>query len=137
MSLLPFRPGGSPSEDAGPRVVGVDSEDADEVLSALSAGTARTLLAEVHEEPGPPSDLAERADTSLQNAQYHLQKLEAAEAIEVVDTAYSAKGREMDVYAAADKPLVVFAGDQTDSSALRTALERLVGSLGVLALASL
>jgi len=137
MSLLPSKPDASPSEDAGPRVIGVDSEDADEVLSALSSETARRLLAEVHDDPAPPSELADRAETSLQNAQYHLEKLEAAGAVEVVDTAYSAKGREMDVYAAADQPLVIFAGDQEDSSVLRTAIQRLVGALGVLALASL
>ncbi len=137
MSLLPSKPDASPSEDAGPRVIGVDSEDADEVLSALSSETARNILAEVHDDPAPPSELAERVDTSLQNAQYHLESLEDAGAVEVVDTAYSAKGREMDVYAAADQPLVIFAGDQEDSSVLRTAIQRLVGALGVLALASL
>jgi len=137
MSLLPSKPEASPSEDAGPRVIGVDSEDADEVLSALSSETARRLLTEVHDEPAPPSDLADRVETSLQNAQYHLEKLENAGAVEVVDTAYSAKGREMDVYAAADQPLVIFAGDREEGSLLRTALGRLLGALGVLALASL
>ena len=137
MSLLPSKPDASPSEDASPRVVGVDSEDAEAVLSALSSETARNILAAVHDDPAPPSELAERVDTSLQNAQYHLENLEDAGAVEVVDTAYSAKGREMDVYAAADQPLVIFAGDQEDSSVLRTAIQRLVGALGVLALASL
>ena len=136
MSLLPSKPDASPSENADPRVIGVDSEDVDEVLSALSSETARNILAEVHDDPAPPSELAERVDTSLQNAQYHLEKLEDAGAVEVVDTAYSAKGREMDVYAAADQPLVIFAGDREDSSVLRTAIQRLVGALGVLALAS-
>jgi DNA-binding transcriptional ArsR family regulator len=136
MSLLPSKPDASPSEDADPRVIGVDSEDADEVLSALSSETARNILAEVHDDPAPPSELAERVDTSLQNAQYHLEKLEDAGAVEVVDTAYSEKGREMDVYAAADQPLIIFAGDREDSSVLRTAIQRLVGALGVLALAS-
>ena len=137
MSLLPSKPEASPSEDAGPRVIGVDSEDADEVLSALSSETARMLLAAVHDDPAPPSELAERVDTSLQNVQYHLENLEDAGAVEVVDTAYSAKGREMDVYAAADQPLVIFAGGQDEGSMLRTALKRLVGALGALAVASL
>lgn len=137
MSLLPSKPEASPSEDAGPRVIGVDSEDADEVLSALSSETARRLLAEVHDDPAPPSELADRVDTSLQNVQYHLENLEDAGAVEVVDTAYSAKGREMDVYAAADQPLVIFAGGQDEGSMLRTALKRLVGALGALAVASL
>ena len=135
MSLLPSEPDTEPP-DAGPRVIGVDSEDAEDVLAALSSGTARELLSVLHEDPAPPSQLAEEVDTSLQNAQYHLEKLETAGAVEVVDTAYSAKGREMDVYAPADQPLVIFAGDGGEST-LRSALSRLLGSVGVLAVASL
>ncbi len=137
MSLLPSKPDAEPAEDAGPRVIGVDDADADDVLAALSSGTARRLLAALHEDPAPPSELAERVDTSLQNVQYHLGKLENAGAIEVVETAYSAKGREMDVYAPSDQPLVIFAGDEERGSTLRTALQRLVGAVGLLALGSL
>ena len=136
MSLLPSRTDAEPSADAGPRVVGVDEEAADDVLSALSSGTARRVLAELHNDPAPPSELADRVDTSLQNVQYHLEKLQTCGAVEVVDTAYSAKGREMDVYAPADQPLVVFAGDREDKSTLRTALTRLLGAVGFLAVAS-
>ncbi len=135
MSLLPSKPDTEPP-DTGPRVIGVDSEDAEDVLAALSSGTARELLTALHDEPAPPSQLADEVDTSLQNAQYHLGKLETAGAVEVVDTAYSAKGREMDVYAPADQPLVIFAGDEGEST-LRSALSRLLGSVGVLAVASL
>lgn len=136
MSLLPSRSDSSPSDDAGPRVVDVDSEDAEAVIAALSSETARKLLNELHESPAPPGDLAERADTSVQNAKYHLDKLQDAGAIEVVDTAYSAKGREMDVYAPADQPLVIYAGDTDTRATLRSALSRLLGALGILAMAS-
>jgi DNA-binding transcriptional ArsR family regulator len=135
MSLLPSKPDTS-SADAEPRVIGVDSDDADDVISALSSETARELLAELHEDPAPPSELADRVDTSLQNAQYHLEKLQSAGAVSVVDTAYSAKGREMDVYAPADKPLIIFAGDEEETTGLRAALSRLIGGLGVLGLGS-
>lgn len=135
MSLLPSRDPAVP--DAEPRVIGVDSEDADEVLAALSAATARNLLAELNETPAPPGELADRVDTSLQNAQYHLQKLEAAGAVEVVDTAYSEKGREMDVYAPANQPLVICAGGEQETSGVRSALASLLGGFGVLAFASL
>ena len=137
MSLLPSRPDASAADDAEPRVVGVDSDDADELLSALSSETARRLLGELHDDPAPPAELADRADTSLQNAQYHLSNLQEAGAVEVVDTAYSQKGREMDVYAPADQPLVIFAGDRTESTTIRTALTRLLGGVGVLAVATL
>lgn len=135
MSLLPSSSDAEP--DGDPRVVGVDSEEADEVLAALSSSTARELLQEAHDDPAPPSELADRVNTSVQNAQYHLGKLESAGAVEVIDTVYSTKGREMDVYAPADQPLVVFAGDQRDESTLRTALSRLLGAVGLLGIASL
>lgn len=138
MSLLPSRPDTSAAEaEAEPRVIGVDSDDADDVISALSSDTARQLLAELHEEPAPPSELADRVETSLQNAQYHLEKLQSAGAVSVVDTAYSAKGREMDVYAPADQPLVIFAGGENETSGLKAALSRLLGGLGILGIGSL
>jgi DNA-binding transcriptional ArsR family regulator len=89
---------------------------------------------ELHEEPAPPSQLAERVDTSLQNAQYHLGNLKDAGAVEVIDTAYSEKGREMDVYAPADRPLVIFAGGEEQSRGLRQALTDLLTGVGAVAL---
>lgn len=136
MSLLPSKPEASQPDDAEPRVVGVDSDDAEDVISALSSETARKLLAELHEEPAPPSELSDRVDTSLQNTQYHLEKLEAAGAVSVVETAYSAKGREMEVYAPADQPLVIFAGNDEKTTGLKAALSRLLGGAGLLALGS-
>jgi DNA-binding transcriptional ArsR family regulator len=137
MSLLPSEPDTSAAEEADPRVIGVDSDDADDVLSALSSDTARELLSELHRDPAPPAEVADRVGTSLQNAQYHIEKLEAAGAIEVIDTVYSEKGREMNVYAPADRPLVIFAGDEDQTTGIRAALSRLLGSLGILAVASL
>jgi len=122
MSLLPSKPDITAAKDAEPRVVGVESDDADDLLSALSSETARHLLGELHDDPAPPGELADRVGTSLQNAQYHLENLQEAGAVEVVDTAYSQKGREMDVYAPADQPLVIFAGDEEKSTSIRTAL---------------
>jgi DNA-binding transcriptional ArsR family regulator len=137
MSLLPSEPDVDDVEEGDPRVVGLDSDDAEDVISALGSQTARDLLAALHDEPAPPSALADQVDTSLQNTQYHLEKLADAGAIEVVDTAYSAKGREMQVYAPADQPLVIFAGDDDDAGGLRTALSRFLGGLGALAFGSL
>ncbi|SFL60417.1 Helix-turn-helix domain-containing protein [Halogranum rubrum] len=130
--LLPSAPDISAVEESEPRVIGVDSEDADEMLSALSSSTARKLLSELHEEPDSPSSLAERLDTSLQNIQYHLGKLEDADLVAVVDTVYSEKGREMKVYAPSNRPLVVFAGRESDSTGLKSALQRLLGGFGIL-----
>ncbi len=136
MSLLPSEPDTSAVDETEPRVIDVNSEDADDVLSALTSDTARQVLSELHDDPAPPAALADRVDTSLQNVQYHLNKLEDAGAIEVIDQIYSEKGREMNVYAPADQPLVIFAGAEEQSSGLRAALSRFLGSLGIIALAS-
>lgn len=135
MSLLPSSPDIVP--DSNPRVVGVDTEDADRLMSALSSATARGILAELHTDPASPAALSERVDTSLQNTQYHLSNLSDAGAVEVVGTAYSEKGREMDVYAPADQPLVIFAGRDEAASGLRAALKRLLGAVFALAVGSL
>ncbi|MDS0298865.1 winged helix-turn-helix domain-containing protein [Halogeometricum sp. S1BR25-6] len=123
--------------DASPRVIGLDDDDADGLLSALSSATARRVLSTLHEEPANPAALADAVDTSLQNVQYHLGRLEDAGAVEVVDTVYSEKGREMKVYAPSDRPLVVVAADQEETTGLRAALRRLLGAVGVVGVASL
>jgi DNA-binding transcriptional ArsR family regulator len=135
--LLPSRPDTPAAEEADPRVIGLDSEDADDLLSALSSDTAREVLAALHDEPDTPANVADRVDTSLQNAQYHLGNLEDAGLIEVADTVYSEKGREMNRYAPADRPLVVFAGREEESQGLESALKNLLGAVGLLGVMSL
>jgi DNA-binding transcriptional ArsR family regulator len=122
--------------DREPRVVGVDSDDADDVLAALSAGTARSLLTALYDDPATPSELADRADTSLQNAQYHLEKLRDADLVESVGTRYSEKGREMTVYAPTDGPIVLFAGDDDQGEGMREALAGVVGAAALVSAAA-
>ncbi|OYR39098.1 transcriptional regulator [Halorubrum sp. Ib24] len=133
--LLPSLPDATP-EDREPRVVGVDDEDADDLIAALGSETAREILTHLHDEPATKSELAAEVDTSLQNVQYHLSKLDGADLVDVVDTTYSEKGREMDVYAAADEPLVLFAGGEEESAGIKSALMRLLGGYGLIGLAA-
>lgn len=109
-SILPIR---QPVEvDATAKTL--DLTDAGAVLDALKATTARTLLAGVYDDPATASELADRAGTSIQNAQYHLNRLSDAGVVEVVDTWHSTKGREMDVYGPASDPLVIVLGDDVE-----------------------
>jgi DNA-binding transcriptional ArsR family regulator len=133
--LLPSRPD-IPDDDKEPRVVGLDSDEADDLLAAISSETARETLSTLHDDPAPASGVADRIDTSIQNAQYHLDRLETAGLIEAAGTAYSEKGREMTVYAPADGALVVVAGPEENSSGLRSALTQLLGGIGAIALGS-
>ena len=134
--LLPSLPDASP-EEREPRVVGVDDDEADDLIAALGSETARAILSTLHDRPATKSEIAEEVGTSLQNVQYHLSRLDEADLVDVVDTAYSEKGREMDVYAAADEPLVLFAGGSEESTGIKTALMRLLGGYGVIGLAAL
>ena len=133
--LLPSQ--SDPEVDASPRVVGLDDDDAEDLLGALSSTTARRILAALHDEPTNPAALAESVDTSLQNAQYHRDRLNSAGAVAVVDTVYSEKGREMDVYAPADRPLVVVAADNEETAGVSDVLARLLGGVAVVGIASL
>jgi len=134
VDLLPSTPDADP--DPEPRVLGVDSDEAGETLAALSSDTARGMLRAFHEESDTPSGIADRQDLSLQNAQYHIGNLEDAGLIEPVDTVYSEKGREMQVYGPADAPLIVYAGTEDDTTGLKAALSRLIGAVAALGLAS-
>lgn len=134
--LLPSTPEVSGDPDPDPRVIGLDSEDASQLLAALSSDTTRDVLAALHDEPATPSQLADRVETSLQNAQYHLEKLENAELIEEVDTWYSEKGREMSVYAPTNGPLVVFPGSSEDAMGLERVLRCAIGGVAVLGVIS-
>jgi DNA-binding transcriptional ArsR family regulator len=134
VSLLPSKP--DITNDSGPRVVGIEGDDADELLSVLSSETAREIVAALHDDPAPPSELADRVDSSLQNVQYHLSRLDDAGVVKVAGTAYSEKGREMDVYAPANDPLVIVAAEDEQTSGLRAMLSRLLGGVGALLLGS-
>jgi len=131
-------PGGSSVERGdGSEVVSIREDAADEVFEALSSGTAREILAALYEDPDTASSVADRVDTSLQNASYHIEKLVEADLVEVADTWYSEQGREMKVYAPASDSLVLFASDEASSPSLKSRLSRLLGVVGVLGAASL
>ena len=119
-----------------PRIMEMDDEGADEVLSALSPTTRRRLYRALFTEPQTTSELAESVDTSIQNVQYHLETLQDAGLVEPVETVYSGKGNEMTVFAPASDPLV-FVGDADRLPAINESLYHVVGGLAVLGVASL
>lgn len=119
MSLLPT----NPTERTGerqPQVIGL--RDDSEVFSVLTSEIARDIVAELYEEQAVASELAACVGTSLQNTKYHLENLLEAGVVEVVDTCYSPKGREMNVYAPAANPLTVILGDSGSMKSCRDAL---------------
>ena len=83
----------------GPWVLEPTADDTDRVLDALGSRTTRTLFWRLHETPSTTSELAEYADCSVQNAYYHVRKLESAGLVETIGTRYSENGGELTVYA--------------------------------------
>lgn len=132
MSVFPLR---SPvtDESGEPRVLGIDTEDADAVFGALSSETARRVYGLVADDPRTASDIAEELDSSIQNVRYHLDNLKEAGLVEVVDVWYSSRGSEMDVYGSTDGPLVVLANEEESGSEVKDALQTVVGGTTVLA----
>jgi DNA-binding transcriptional ArsR family regulator len=130
-SIFPLRDTVTLDEEREPRLVEIDEDTADEVFEALSSSTTRQIFLELHNAPQTASDLADVTETSVQNVQYHLTKLQDADLIEVVDTWYSERGSEMKVYAPQDESLVLFAGRDKQGT-LRSLLNRIVGVLALL-----
>lgn len=124
------------STERDPDVIPIADEAADEVFSALSSTTARSVLAALHERPRTASEIAADVDTSLQNANYHLDKLGQSGLVNVAGTRYSDQGKEMKVYAPTNRALVLFVGDDLQRPTLLEVLKRLVGFVSLFALAS-
>lgn len=97
-SPLPLRPSIEHTPDTG-SVLDITDDTSEAVFEALGSETARSILVALEDDPATASDLADRVETSLQNVQYHLGNLQAADLVAVVGTWYSSKGREMAVYA--------------------------------------
>jgi DNA-binding transcriptional ArsR family regulator len=103
---FPHRP---PVDDPDPdtRVVQLDTEEAATLCGRLASETATSILVSLFDEPMTASDVADRVDTSLQNAHYHLDRLAESDLVRVVDTWYSSRGVEMKVYAPSHDEFVI------------------------------
>ncbi|SEW34797.1 ArsR/SmtB family transcription factor [Halobacterium jilantaiense] len=137
-SLLPLKPAPDTVSDRElePRLVGFEDESAEQILSAVTSTTARRILNQLYLEPTTVSDIATELDSSVQNVSYHLNRLQDAGLVEVIETWYSEQGREMDVYAPTNSALVLFAGAERITPSLTTALSRVFGAVGILGVVS-
>ncbi|WP_248896268.1 ArsR/SmtB family transcription factor [Haloplanus halobius] len=106
--------GDAASEEGEVRVLSLTDDDAEQLIGSLSSETARSIVTALEARPATASELAESVSTSLQNVRHHLGNLEEAGLVDVADTRYSVKGREMTVYAATQDSLVVCVGADTE-----------------------
>jgi len=125
----------SVQREGDPSVLYADDERAAAVMAALSSETGMAVFRALEAQALTPSELADEVDVSVQNAAYHLSNLEAVDLVEVVDTCYSEKGREMDVYAVAASPTVLVLGRADDGRVLRRAVARMTEAIGLPAVA--
>jgi DNA-binding transcriptional ArsR family regulator len=88
----------------------VSGESRVDALNVLSSGTAQSILGALDDDAKTTSEIADVVGTSIQNVHYHMQRLEENGLVEPIETWYSAKGKEMTVYALAAEKLVVQLG---------------------------
>ncbi|WP_277540401.1 ArsR/SmtB family transcription factor [Haloarcula laminariae] len=129
--LLPTETDASVERSEEPSVLCIDDEETSEVFAALGSETAQAVFRLLNEEPATPATVAERLEMSVQNVHYHLGNLSEAGLIEVVDTCYSEKGREMDVFVVAEDPTLVFLGTSDDRPAMKRAFESFASFAGL------
>lgn len=132
-------PGPDPDPDYQNVVETLDltGEEADQVFDALASPTSRSVLRALYDDPLPPAELADELDTSVQNIHYHLQKLEGATLVEAIETVYSSRGVEMDVYAPTNEALVLLTGRPSRTEQIRSLLRRFLGGVAILTVVSL
>lgn len=129
--LFPSRTDPSIERSRDPSVLYVDSDETEEIISTLSGDTAMMIFRMLNDQALTPSEVATRLEMSVQSVTYHLDNLEEANLVEVIDTCYSEKGREMNIYAVTSDPKVVVLGTENDRTSLRKAFASLAGAVGV------
>jgi len=106
MHALSTKPEPAEATETESRVVALDDPSFDDILAAISCETARAILRSVAADPRTASEVADRVDTSVQNASYHLDNLADAGLVRVCEgPVYSEKGCEMTLYRAVDTEL--------------------------------
>jgi len=128
--LLPTQTDASVERTGEPAVLSLDDDNTRSVFEVLSSETAYEIFRLLNETPATPATIADRLDLSLQNVHYHLSNLEEENLIEVTDTCYSEKGREMEVFVVADDPTLVFLGTEDDRPSLKRAFKSFASLLG-------
>lgn len=83
------------------------SVPAQKIAKAMASPTAGDLFNTLTDGPLTATALAERTGFPLTTVKYHLNNLLEADLIEVVDTRWSEKGREMKIYGVKDQVVVL------------------------------
>lgn len=128
--LLPTQTNATVERSDSPAVLSLNDDATRDVIEALSSETAYDIFRLLNETPATPAQISEQLDQSVQNVHYHLENLESADVIEVTDTCYSEKGREMSVYVVSEDPTLLFLGTEDDRPNLKRAFKSFASLLG-------
>lgn len=114
-----------------PSVLYLDDEQTRTVVSALSSDTGHSVFRLLTQEALSASEVADELDVTVQSVGYHLENLQQADLVEVIDVCYSEKGREMELYAVTSDPKVLVLASQSERSHLRHAFAQMAGAVGI------
>jgi Bacterial regulatory protein, arsR family. len=128
--LLPTQTDATVERSDSPAVLSLNDDATREVIESLSSDTAYDIFRLLNETPATPAQISEQLDQSVQNVHYHLENLESAGVVEVTDTCYSEKGREMSVYVVSEDPTLLFLGTEDDRPNLKRAFKSFASLLG-------
>lgn len=132
-TILPTSSDASITRSDDPNLLCIDDEHTSEVLKTLSSETSQDIFTALNEEPMATQDIADELNLSLQQVSYHLDNLQEAGLITVLDTCYSEKGMEMEVYGPSETPLLLYLGPADDRPGMLESFKRFAHVLGPIA----
>jgi predicted transcriptional regulator len=105
------------------------------ITQIISNDTARKILEHLADSPMSTSAIAKKLNIPLTTAQYNIEKLIEAGLVKIEKTKYSEKGREVKLYSAA-KRYIVLVPEKTPSQAVIDALKKYLVLLPIAAVLS-
>ncbi|MDV4342884.1 helix-turn-helix transcriptional regulator [Methanoculleus sp. YWC-01] len=114
-------------------VVQPGDERAQKIARAMASQTANAIIQAFGGGPLTSSEVARQMKIPITTASYHIENLLDAGLLEVMETRWSEKGREVKVYGLANQVLII----ASPASDLRSVLQKYTMLFGVIVLASL
>ncbi len=106
------------------------------ITQTVSNDTAMEIMELLAEGPMSTSGVAEKLNIPLTTAQYNIEKLMEAGLVKIARTKYSEKGREVKLYEAMNRAIIILPG-KTGAGAVMDALKRYIIVLPIVAVASI
>ena len=114
-------------------VVQPGDERAQKIARAMASQTANAIIQAFGGGPLTSSEVARQMKIPITTASYHIENLLDAGLLEVMETRWSEKGREVKVYGLANQVLII----ASPASDLRSVLQKYATLFGVVVLASI